>query len=70
MLDWAFRHGGLHRVGIQTFGFNERAQHLYKKLGFVEEGRSREAVWHDRKWHDMVDLGMLESEWMALRGLE
>lgn len=70
MLDWAFRHGGFHRVGIQTFGFNERAQHLYKKLGFVEEGRSREAIWHDRNWYDMVELGMLESEWVALRGLE
>ncbi|KAM0344748.1 hypothetical protein ACHAPU_007120 [Fusarium lateritium] len=70
VLDWAFRHGGLHRVGIQTFGFNERGQHLYKKLGFVEEGRSREAIWHDRKWYDLIEYGMLEHEWANLRGLE
>ncbi|KAF5660130.1 GNAT family acetyltransferase acetyltransferase [Fusarium heterosporum] len=70
VLDWAFRHGGLHRVGIQTFGFNMRGQHLYKKLGFVEEGRSREAIWHDRKWYDLVEYGMLEREWANLRGLE
>nr|RBQ91380.1 hypothetical protein FVER53263_13186 [Fusarium verticillioides] len=66
-LDWAFRFGGYHRVGIGTFGFNERGQHLYKKLGFVEEGRSREALWFDRKWWDMIDYGMLEHEWETLR---
>jgi len=69
-LDWAFRYGGLHRVSIGTVGFNERAQHLYKKIGFVEEGRSRECHWHDRKWHDLISYGMLEGEWEALRGLK
>ncbi|PNP53874.1 hypothetical protein FNYG_15672 [Fusarium nygamai] len=66
-LDWAFKRGGYHRVGIGTFGFNERGQHLYEKLGFVEEGRAREVIWFERKWWDMIDYGMLESEWEALR---
>ncbi|KAF7555507.1 hypothetical protein G7Z17_g2165 [Cylindrodendrum hubeiense] len=39
-LDWAFRFGGYHRVALNTVSFNERAQHLYKRLGFTEEGRS------------------------------
>ncbi|KAM0424965.1 hypothetical protein ACHAPT_009766 [Fusarium lateritium] len=69
-LDWAFRHGGYHRVGIRTVSYNERAQHLYKKLGFVEEGRSRESHWYDRKWYDAINYGMLEREWMELRGLD
>jgi len=43
--------------------------HLYKRMGFVEEGRIRESVWLDRKWYDEVHLGILESEWEALRGL-
>ncbi|KAK0718596.1 acyl-CoA N-acyltransferase [Lasiosphaeria miniovina] len=69
-VDWAFRFGGLHRVTIKTVGYNARAQHLYARLGFVEEGRSREAHWHDRKWYDVVSYGMLEGEWAKLRGLE
>ncbi|CAM1509870.1 Fc.00g002050.m01.CDS01 [Cosmosporella sp. VM-42] len=68
-LDWAFRFGGYHRVAMNTVSYNERAQHLYKRLGFTEEGRIREAHWHDRKWYDTVNFGMLESEWAALRGL-
>ncbi|KAF4973925.1 hypothetical protein FZEAL_9111 [Fusarium zealandicum] len=67
-LDWAFRHGGYHRVGIRTVSYNVRAQHLYKKLGFVEEGRNRESHWYDRKWHDTVSYGLLEGEWENIRG--
>ncbi|KAF4446730.1 hypothetical protein F53441_9664 [Fusarium austroafricanum] len=69
-LDWAFRFGGFHRVSIGTVSFNDRAQHLYKKLGFIEEGRSREAIWFDRKWHDMIEYGMLECNLCGLRILE
>jgi RimJ/RimL family protein N-acetyltransferase len=69
-LDWAFRHGGYHRVNIRTVSYNERGLHLYKKLGFVEEGRSRESHWYDRKWYDTISFGMLEREWGELRGLD
>ncbi|KAF4966591.1 hypothetical protein FSARC_5755 [Fusarium sarcochroum] len=69
-LDWAFRFGGYHRVSLGTVAYNHRAQHLYKKLGFVEEGRRREVVLFDRKWYDVIDYGMLEHEWEALRGLK
>lgn len=68
-LDWAFRYGNYHRVHLGTVSYNERAQHLYKKLGFVEEGRSRESYWFDRQWYDMISYGILESEWEAMRGI-
>lgn len=68
-LDWAFRFGGYHRVELSTVAYNERALRLYRRLGFVDEGRSRKAHWHDRQWHDKVHFGMLEEEWEALRGL-
>jgi len=69
-LDWAFRFGGYHRVSLGTVGYNERADHVYRKLGFVMEGREREAHWHDRNWYDMISYGMLEHEWAALRGIQ
>ncbi|KAF6810641.1 hypothetical protein CSOJ01_06201 [Colletotrichum sojae] len=69
-LDWAFRFGGYHRVELGTTSFNERAQRLYKKLGFVEEGRAREAHYFDRRWYDLISYGMLEGEWEVLRGLK
>lgn len=69
-LDWAFRRAGMHRVGLGAVAYNLRGRHLYQKLGFVEEGRTRETHWHDRKWYDYITYGMLESEWMAIRGIK
>ncbi|CAI7629300.1 unnamed protein product [Penicillium bialowiezense] len=40
------------------------------KLGFVDEGREREAVLHLRKWHDIVNLSILEHEWEVLRAVD
>jgi GNAT superfamily N-acetyltransferase len=68
-LDWGFRRAGLHRISIGAFSYNSNALHLYRKLGFVEEGREREARLFDREWHDAVSFGMLEHEWAKLRGL-
>ncbi|UNI19270.1 hypothetical protein JDV02_005464 [Purpureocillium takamizusanense] len=67
LVDWGFRHGGLHRVGLQAAAYNERALALYRRAGFVEEGRLRGRVRFDRRWWDLVAMGMLEEEWEARR---
>jgi RimJ/RimL family protein N-acetyltransferase len=63
IVDWAFERLGLHRVQVRAFGWNARAVELYKRLGFKEEGRWREALWHEGKWWDDVQLSILEDEW-------
>ncbi|KAM0719940.1 hypothetical protein Q7P37_004075 [Cladosporium fusiforme] len=63
VLDWAFRHANMHRVGISAHAWNEGAVRLYQRLGFVLEGRQREVMWYDGAWHDGVDMAMLEGEW-------
>lgn len=68
-LDWAFRRLNLHRVDLQTWGNNANAIRLYRRLGFVEEGREREAMVFERRWVDIVMFGMLEGEWERLRGI-
>ncbi|RBR14527.1 uncharacterized protein FIESC28_07656 [Fusarium coffeatum] len=69
MLDWGFKHAGLHTIGITTASYNPRAVHLYESMGFVLEGRRRQTIWQNRGWHDLIELGMTEKEWEALRGL-
>ncbi|KAJ5513666.1 Acyl-CoA N-acyltransferase [Penicillium fimorum] len=69
-LDWGFQHAALHRITIGGFSFNHNALKLYRKLGFVDEGREREAIYHRRAWHDIVSFSMLEHEWEVLRGIE
>ncbi|KAF2175115.1 acyl-CoA N-acyltransferase [Zopfia rhizophila CBS 207.26] len=70
VLNWAFKRLGLHRVSVRAFGWNERAISLYEKLGFVHEGRYRESLWHEGRWWDGIDMGLLEHEWRAMQEQE
>jgi RimJ/RimL family protein N-acetyltransferase len=58
-IDWA-RARGLHKLALSVFPHNEAAIALYRKFGFVEEGRR---VKHLRRrngelW-DLVEMGLL-----------
>jgi ribosomal-protein-alanine N-acetyltransferase len=55
---------GLHRIGCGTTGDNLGMQRLAAKLGMREEGRRRQAVWKSGKWLDVVEYGVLASEWI------
>ena len=68
MLDHAFDTLGLHRVGLSVFAFNERAIRSYRNVGFVVEGRSREAIWRDGRFSDEIQMSVLAEEWQAIRG--
>lgn len=67
MVRYGFREMGLHRIGLQALAFNNRALAVYEKVGFREEGRRREVVFHDGAFHDEVQMGLLEDEWRAQR---
>jgi len=44
VLAHAFGPLGLHRVSLEVYDFNERAIHVYEKVGFRHEGRMRDAL--------------------------
>jgi RimJ/RimL family protein N-acetyltransferase len=68
MLEHAFANLGLHRVALSVFSFNVRALRAYRRLGFVTEGRARDAIWRDGRFWDEILMSMLEDDWRALRG--
>jgi len=43
-LEWAIKNDQVEKVFLNVFATNERAINLYKKLGFVEEGRHIKAI--------------------------
>ncbi|KAL1302753.1 hypothetical protein AAFC00_003103 [Neodothiora populina] len=67
VLEWGFLRAGLHRIGIGAFEWNPRAVALYQRLGFVLEGRSREAFFFEGEWYDGIELAMLDREWRAIK---
>ncbi|KAL1667946.1 acyl-CoA N-acyltransferase [Schizophyllum commune] len=67
LVDYTFRALGMHRLSLDVFGSNVGAYRIYKRMrvvGFVEEGRLREAVrTPEGTWDDLIYMGILEDEW-------
>ena len=68
VLDRGFGQHGAHRMWLDAIGGNERARHVYEKIGFTYEGEWREA-WQTAEgaWLPMIFLGMLDREWAEIR---
>jgi RimJ/RimL family protein N-acetyltransferase len=55
VVDHALHGVGLHRLELEVFEHNPRAQRVYEKSGFVLEGRRREALlWEGRRYDSLV----------------
>jgi len=67
LLKLAFDVAKLHTLKLEVFEDNERAIALYKKLGFVKEGRLREFVFKDGRWKDVIVMGITEEEYRKIR---
>ncbi|GIN90354.1 acetyltransferase [Siminovitchia terrae] len=67
LLDYVFYEMNLHRVSLKVFSFNDRAIHLYKKMGFQKEGNSRESLFREGKWYDIIHMGLLQDEYFELQ---
>ncbi len=67
VLEYAFTVAGLHRVALEVFAFNTRAQRSYARSGFVREGVWRESLRWDGEWHDAVLMSILAEEYAELR---
>lgn len=66
MLWYLFDQLGLNRIGLYVIETNSVAINLYKKLGFIEEGVLREAIFRDGKFNDYIQMSMLRSEYNEL----
>jgi RimJ/RimL family protein N-acetyltransferase len=66
LLEHGFSTLNLHRITLRVFADNPRAIRVYEKTGFVHEGRLRQAEYHDGKYHDVMLMGLLRTEWDKL----
>ncbi len=67
MLHYAFDILNLHRVQLHVWTGNKAGARAYEKAGFRHEGLLREAMRHNGEWCDFHVMGILESEYRALR---
>jgi RimJ/RimL family protein N-acetyltransferase len=63
MLRIGFEERGLHRIELQVWPDNLRAQCCYLKCGFRVEGMRRQAVRKGESWIDAIAMAILREEW-------
>jgi len=64
ILEYGFETVNLNRIQLHVYDFNIRAIKSYNKIGFIEEGRMRQAQFKNGKYHDMILMSMLHEEWV------
>lgn len=66
VLDWTFAQTPCHRLCLEVFTDNARARHVYRRLGFVEEGVLRQVVRRpDGRRVDQYLMSILRPEWQG-----
>ena len=67
LIAFGFGELRLERIWLDVYDFNARARHVYERVGFVEEGVLRHALYRDGAFHDDHRMAILREEWAAGR---
>ncbi len=59
LVRFGFERMNLHRIWVRVFAYNERARRAFEKAGFEPEGRLRDDVFRDGRYHDTHVLSLL-----------
>ncbi|SHO43239.1 GNAT family N-acetyltransferase [Anaerocolumna xylanovorans] len=54
---------GIHKIGLEVYSFNPRAERVYQKAGFVLEGVKREDFCYNGEYIDTRMYGMLREDY-------
>ncbi len=63
LLDYLFHQLNMHMVYLEVLQSNERAIHVYRRLGFQEDGRLRERIFRNGTYEDSILMSLLRSEY-------
>ena len=66
--DFGFGELRLERIGLHVYADNERGRRAYEKAGFTLEATLRRAHFARGEHHDVLVMGLLRDEWLALPG--
>ncbi|WP_143808387.1 GNAT family N-acetyltransferase, partial [Oenococcus oeni] len=61
-LDYAFNTLNMYKVYLYVDVDNVKGLHIYKKIGFVEEGKLRKHFFANGKYHDSYLMGIFRQE--------
>lgn len=69
VMDLLFMEYHVHKIQLNVYEYNERAKHVYEKLGFQQEGRIRHTSYHQGRYYDYFVMGILEEEYLKQKAI-
>ncbi|MGD9898865.1 MAG: GNAT family N-acetyltransferase [Calditrichaceae bacterium] len=63
VIKYAFETMNFYRLEAEVVDYNDRARKMIEKMGFIPEGRLREAKYYDGKYYDILRYGFLKTEY-------
>lgn len=67
ILRYVFEELKMHKLRGEIFEFNDKVIKLHERFGFRREAFFRDHAKKDGKYHNIVAIGMLQSEWQQLK---
>lgn len=67
--DFAFEELHLHRLELDVYSFNPRAERTYLKAGFKREGVLRDSIMDGEYYADDILMAILEDEWEEIKNV-
>ncbi len=68
LMRYAFDTLRLHKLNLGVLEKNAHALALYQGLGFQEEGRMRDDVFHAEQYYDVISMAMFEDKYHKIYG--
>ncbi|MEW6717864.1 MAG: GNAT family protein [Chloroflexota bacterium] len=66
LLQHGFATLNLNRIALRVFETNPRAIRAYEKVGFILEGRFRQAEFRNGRYIDVLYMSVLREEWLKV----
>ena len=67
VLEHVFGTLGLHKLWCEVLLENEAVWRLHESFGFTAEALFRDHVWKQGRFHDVMGLGLLDTDWAKAR---
>jgi RimJ/RimL family protein N-acetyltransferase len=65
VLRYYFQELRYQKANASAYSFNQASIRLHEKLGFIQEGRRRRAIFTGGQYHDLIMFGMTSDEFNA-----
>lgn len=62
IIKFAFEELNLHKVYLEVFSYNKKAQSLYEKVGFKVEGILKESLFKQGSFYDKIIMGIINNQ--------